>query len=112
MARVPLQPRLTWVQNRSRPMPKGETTPMPEITTRMRTYTIWSSGRLIIGTLGLVKFDRLFVWTGGALFVASLAATVYTFAVVWGRSEGSPTLVAIAWDAALFAVFASHHSVF
>ena len=36
IARVPLQPRLTWSQKRSRPTPNGETTPMPVITTRGR----------------------------------------------------------------------------
>src|SRR5438552_1630838 len=34
IARVPLQPRLTCCQKRSRPMPYGDTTPMPEITMR------------------------------------------------------------------------------
>ena len=33
IARVPLQPRLTCSQNRSRPTPNGDTTPMPVITT-------------------------------------------------------------------------------
>ena len=49
-ARVPLQPRLTCSQNRSRPMPKGETTPMPVITMRsdISLYDIWSSGHWVI----------------------------------------------------------------
>jgi hypothetical protein len=34
MARVALQPPLTWRQKRSRPTPYGETTPMPVIATR------------------------------------------------------------------------------
>ena len=34
IARVALQPRLTWLQNRSRPTPKGDTTPIPVIATR------------------------------------------------------------------------------
>ena len=34
IARVALQPRLTWRQNRSRPTPYGDTTPMPVIATR------------------------------------------------------------------------------
>ena len=34
MARVPLQPALTCCQNRSRPTPNGETTPMPVMTMR------------------------------------------------------------------------------
>ena len=34
IARVPLQPPLTWSQKRSRPTPNGDTTPMPVMTTR------------------------------------------------------------------------------
>ena len=34
IARVPLQPWLTCSQNRSRPLPNGDTTPMPLITMR------------------------------------------------------------------------------
>ncbi len=34
MARVPLRPSRTCSQKHSRPIPKGETTPMPVITTR------------------------------------------------------------------------------
>ena len=34
IARVPLQPAVTCRQNRSRPTPYGETTPMPVIATR------------------------------------------------------------------------------
>jgi hypothetical protein len=33
MARVPLHPRRTFCQKRSRPTPNGETTPMPVIAT-------------------------------------------------------------------------------
>jgi protein-S-isoprenylcysteine O-methyltransferase Ste14 len=58
--------------------------------------------------------ERLFVWTGGAVFVASLAANMYVYAVPWsgarpGRLEPA---AALAVDAILIAVFASHHSVF
>ena len=34
IARVPLQPRLMCSQKRSRPTPKGDTTPIPVMTTR------------------------------------------------------------------------------
>ena len=37
IARVPLHPRLMDSQNRSRPTPKGDTTPMPVIATREST---------------------------------------------------------------------------
>jgi hypothetical protein len=34
IARVPLTPRLTWSQKHSRPAPKHDVTPIPEITMR------------------------------------------------------------------------------
>src|SRR5688572_14430739 len=55
---------------------------------------------------------RLFVWTGGALFVASLAATAYAFLIHWGRTGPFAGWSAVAADAALLTVFAVHHSVF
>jgi protein-S-isoprenylcysteine O-methyltransferase Ste14 len=70
------------------------------------------------------KFERLFVWSGGALFVLSLAACAYEYLFVWGSlptagpsSPGSPRTPgnpgsSVAIDAALFAVFALHHSLF
>ena len=54
IARVPLQPRLTCSQKRSRPTPNGDTTPIPVMTTRGGTMVdpyylvIWSSGYLVI----------------------------------------------------------------
>src|SRR2546422_3021080 len=109
MVRVPLQPRLTCSQKRSRPTPNGETTPMPVMTTlgspewRMTaTYTIWSS---------MTRFERLFVWVGGALFVASLAVCAYQYLFVWG-SPDEVHIDAVAINALLFGLFAMHHSVF
>src|SRR5947209_3424456 len=109
MVRVPLQPRLTCSQKRSRPTPNGETTPMPVMTTlgspewRMTaTYTIWSS---------MTRFDRPFVWLGGALFAASLAACAFRYLFVWG-SSGDGHVDAVAPNALLFGLFAAHHSVF
>jgi methanethiol S-methyltransferase len=55
------------------------------------------------------------VWLGGAAFVASLAYTFYFYAVVLASAAGDPTLpapAAVAVDAALFGVFALHHSLF
>jgi methanethiol S-methyltransferase len=58
--------------------------------------------------------EGLLVWTGGAVFVASLAATVYVYAVTW--SDARPGRLdrpaALAADAVLIALFASHHSLF
>ena len=61
-------------------------------------------------------FDRVFVWSGGALFVLSLAACAYMYLFVWA----TPATDAVAWrflpgvaiDAALFSLFALHHSLF
>lgn len=65
----------------------------------------------------MTKFERLFVWSGGALFVASLVTCAYKYLFVWasppttsGNLGGSWRHIAI--DAALFAVFALHHSLF
>ena len=58
--------------------------------------------------------ERLFVWAGGVVFVASLAATIYIYAVAW--SDARPGRLnrpaAFTADAVLIAVFATHHSLF
>ena len=63
----------------------------------------------------MTRFERLFVWGGGAVFVLSLAACAYAYVFVWAspseRSSWTPA-GAVAADAALFAVFALHHSLF
>ena len=61
----------------------------------------------------MTKSERLFVWSGGALFVLSLAACAYAYVIVWASpftNGGGWTPVAV--NAALFAVFALHHSLF
>ena len=58
--------------------------------------------------------DRLFVWLGGALFVGSLAFCAWSYLVTWSAPLGRGSLDgwrAVAADAALFSVFAMHHSV-
>ena len=63
----------------------------------------------------MTRFERLFVWTGGAMFVLSLAACAYFYVVAWASpaTEGDwRPASAIAIDTALFAVFALHHSLF
>jgi len=54
------------------------------------------------------------VWTGGALFVGSLTATVYVYAFGWSATRlGRPTLwPALAANIAWFLAFALHHSLF
>jgi protein-S-isoprenylcysteine O-methyltransferase Ste14 len=64
----------------------------------------------------MTKFERLFVWSGGVIFVLSLAACAYVYVVVWASpaagAGGSTPLSAAGIDALLFAVFALHHSLF
>lgn len=59
-------------------------------------------------------WERAFAWIGGALFVASLTATVYGYAIGWGAPRlGRPTLwPALAANIAWFLAFALHHSLF
>jgi protein-S-isoprenylcysteine O-methyltransferase Ste14 len=56
-------------------------------------------------------FDRAFVWTGGAVFVASLAYTAW-----WYVAPRAPGMIFAGWlpvitDALLFTLFAAHHSL-
>jgi protein-S-isoprenylcysteine O-methyltransferase Ste14 len=61
-----------------------------------------------------VLAERVFVWAGGAIFVGSLAATVYVYAVRWSDTRPDPLSwpAALAANALLIAAFASHHSLF
>ena len=62
------------------------------------------------------RFDRVFVWSGGALFALALAACAYAYLFVWSTPAASALarnpLSGMAINAALFAVFALHHSLF
>jgi protein-S-isoprenylcysteine O-methyltransferase Ste14 len=70
----------------------------------------------------MTRFERVFVWAGGALFVTSLAVCLYSYLVVWGRPSfelhdknaigWSIPLGAIVTDLLLVMQFAVHHSVF
>jgi protein-S-isoprenylcysteine O-methyltransferase Ste14 len=62
----------------------------------------------------MTRFSRVFVWAGGAMFVLSLAACAYAYAVLWASppvtdAAASGALIA---DALLFGIFALHHSLF
>ena len=57
-------------------------------------------------------FARVFVWTGGALFVASLALTAWWYLDVLGRTLPFTGWGPLLIDTALFSLFAAHHSVF
>jgi protein-S-isoprenylcysteine O-methyltransferase Ste14 len=57
---------------------------------------------------------RLFAWLGGAMFVGALAYCLWSFLVTWSEARRPGTFAgwsAVAFDAALFTVFALHHSV-
>ncbi len=56
--------------------------------------------------------ERLFVWAGGGLFVASLALCTWWYLVEIGDSRPFAGASAILVDAAIFSVFALHHSIF
>lgn len=57
------------------------------------------------------RFERAFLWAGGAVFVGALAFCGHSYVIVWARpAKFEPGAMVI--DAALFTAFAAHHSVF
>jgi methanethiol S-methyltransferase len=61
----------------------------------------------------MTRFERVFVWTGGVMFVLSLSVCAYSYGVTWGSTvTGAGAARAVVLDLVLFAVFALHHSVF
>jgi protein-S-isoprenylcysteine O-methyltransferase Ste14 len=56
--------------------------------------------------------SKLWAWTGGALFVAALAVTGWTFVRVWSADRAFAGAAAIGVDVGLLVLFAVHHSVF
>ena len=58
-----------------------------------------------------IRFERLFVWTGGALFVISLVFTAAWYAFTLSRVRPAAGWRAMVLDVLLFSVFALHHSV-
>lgn len=58
------------------------------------------------------RLERLFVWLGGAMFVASVATCVYMYVVTWASPLRSDATTSIAIDAVLFTMFGVHHSLF
>lgn len=56
---------------------------------------------------------RVFAWSGALLFAAAIGYFLITYALTFGESQqGRPSVRAIAWNVALFTVFALHHSLF
>lgn len=60
----------------------------------------------------MTRFDRAFVWTGGALFVASLTLCAWWYLVPLGRVTALDVWPALADDVVVFGIFALHHSLF
>lgn len=63
----------------------------------------------------MTAFERLFVWLGGALFVASLVYGAFAFLVAWsetGDVARGGIWRALALNALVFGAFAAHHSIF
>jgi hypothetical protein len=58
----------------------------------------------------MTRFERVFVWMGGAWFVASLALTAWWYAMYLARVKPFAGWRPLAYDAILFSVFALHHS--
>jgi len=56
--------------------------------------------------------ERVFVWTGGGLFVGSLALTAWTYARWLTGGAADVSWPAVGIDAALLSMFALHHSLF
>jgi protein-S-isoprenylcysteine O-methyltransferase Ste14 len=60
----------------------------------------------------MTRFSRAFVWAGGTIFVAALVVFGGWFLFVLGRPAPFGGWQPLMFDAALFTVFALHHSVF
>jgi hypothetical protein len=54
---------------------------------------------------------RVFVWIGGAVFVASLALCAWSYAFMMGRSAPLAGWEPVAVDVTLITMFALHHSL-
>ena len=63
----------------------------------------------------MTRFERVFVWLGGAAFAGSLILCAYAFTFAWSRVDAVPLRVfwqTVLVDAVLFTAFAAHHSIF
>ena len=116
MARVPLQPRLTCCQKRSRPTPNGETTPMPLMTTRCGPVERHEA-HIIPGRARSrprrTPTARLFAWMGaGAVCPLAQLFPLQLLGGVRQHADGPLGAGVVVWNVVLFSVFALHHSLF
>lgn len=58
----------------------------------------------------MTKFERLFVWAGGLMFVSSLALTAWWYIVWLGHATPFRGWDVVGFDTLLFTAFALHHS--
>jgi methanethiol S-methyltransferase len=57
--------------------------------------------------------ERVVVWGGAALFVASLSYTLFSYDITFRQEiTASFTIAPVVWNTALFSIFALHHSAF
>ena len=57
--------------------------------------------------------ERVVVWGGAALFVASLSYTLFSYDITFRQGNtASFTIAPVAWNTVLFSIFAFHHSAF
>jgi protein-S-isoprenylcysteine O-methyltransferase Ste14 len=62
----------------------------------------------------MITIERVFVWAGGGVFVASLGLAAYIFGVGWPKAPPltpDRTALAVAVNTLLFTAFALHHSL-
>src|SRR6185295_16313865 len=59
----------------------------------------------------MTSTDRVFVWSGGIVFVGSLALCAYSYVVRWAVPH-EVDVAASGFDAFIFTIFALHHSLF
>jgi protein-S-isoprenylcysteine O-methyltransferase Ste14 len=60
----------------------------------------------------VAQLERVFIWTGGAVFVASIALVAWYYGLEWSPQVPFAGWTAVAVNAVLFSVFALHHSLF
>ena len=60
----------------------------------------------------MTAFERALVWTGGAVFVTALTVCAGWYLFVLGDAAPPAGWRPLAFDTALFSIFALHHSVF
>ena len=60
----------------------------------------------------MARFERLFVWTGGALFAGSIALCMSWYLFYLGQPRPRTGVAPLVYDAMLLTLFACHHSLF